>query len=592
MLAVLRFLWPYARPHTGGLILAGLGLVASTGLGLLRPWPMKFLFDLLVFPTTSPSTLTLLLVLSCGAIVVLAAVDGLFGYIKQYFLLATAQKVAFGLRVAVFAQLQRLSLTFYAKQRTGDLITRATADVAKLHDLITDDLLNAISRALVLTGMVGIMLWMDWQLTLMVLTVLPLLFFTIARYRERIQTQERRLRSKEGEIASITQETLTSIKVVKAYGREDYETGRFQHETQEALEAGLLVSRLEARFGWMVDVSTAVGTAAVLYLGAQRVLAGSLTPGDLLVFAAYIKDFYSPLRTLSKLTTKLSKAQVRLERVAELFREQPGVQEHPKARRAPRFQGRITFEDVSFSYDPERPILQRISFTIPPGRTLGIVGLTGAGKSTLVSLIPRLHDPSAGRVLIDGDDVRAFTLASLREQISLVLQETLLFGATIAQNIAYGRPDATGEEIVAAAKQAGAHEFITALPHGYATVVGERGSTLSGGQRQLIALARALIRRAPILILDEPTTGLDAAAEEQVLAALERAAGPTTVIISHKIAAVRRADLILVLEGSQIIQQGTHAALLAAGGLYRRLYLTQTGEAPLAAQEEPTAVAR
>ncbi|MFQ5855676.1 MAG: ABC transporter ATP-binding protein, partial [Anaerolineae bacterium] len=522
--------------------------------------------------------ITWLLLLIGGAIVFIAALDGFFSYIKEYFLKEVSQRVAFSLRVALFSHVQSLSLTYHDRQRTGDLITRVTADVDKAQDLVTGDLLKSISGALALIGMGAVMIRMDWQLALTVLTVVPLLFASVRRYRSHIRAEAQRLRRKEGEIASLAQETLSSIKVVQTYGRERYVAEQFEEQTQEALDAGLQVSRLGARFGWLVDVATALGTALVVVMGAQRVLSGSLTPGDLLVFLSYVKDFYSPMRTLSKLFTKLSQTLVRLERVTEVLAEEPGVREDPKARRAPALRGYLRFEAVTFCYEVGRPVLQAIDFTVEPGQVVAIVGPTGAGKSTLVSLVPRLYDPTAGRVLIDGQDIRSFTLASLRAQIAVVLQETMLFRATVRENIAYGRPEASTAELEAAVRAAGAHDFILQLPNGYETVVGERGSTLSGGQRQRIAIARALVRNAPLLILDEPTTGLDAQSEAEVLAALERLmAGRTTLLITHQLRLVQRADLILVLEGGRIVERGSHAELLRDGGLYAHLYATQFG---------------
>jgi ATP-binding cassette subfamily B protein len=560
-------------------------MVASTILGLLKPWPLKFLFDQILTPVSMPDAETIAwwLALIGGAIVLIAALNGFFSYLKVYLLKEASQRIAFSLRVALFSHVQSLSLTYHDRQRTGDLITRVTGDVDKVQDLVTDDLLKSINQGLTLVGMGIIMLRMDWQLALMVLTALPVLFGIVIHYRARIRDEERRLRHKIGEIASLAQETLSSIKVVQAYGRERHIAEQFEEHTQEALDAGLHVSRLGARFGWLANISTALGTALVVIVGTQRVLSGALTPGDLLVFLSYVKDFYSPMRTLSKLTTKLSRTMVRLNRVTEVLAEEPGVQEDPNAQPAPPFQGYLRFEGVTFGYEAGRPVLLDIDFNAEPGQVVAIVGPTGVGKSTLVSLVPRLYDPTVGRVLIDGHDIREFTLASLRAQIAVVLQETMLFRATVRENIAYGRPEASVAEVEAAAKAAGAHGFILNLPEGYDTMLGERGSTLSGGQRQRIAIARALIRNAPLLILDEPTTGLDAQSEAELLAALERLmVGRTTLLITHQLRLVRRADLILVLEGGRIVERGSHNELLGRGGLYARLYATQFGTGEIA----------
>jgi ABC-type multidrug transport system fused ATPase/permease subunit len=496
------------------------------------------------------------------------------------------------LRVALFAHVQGLSLSFHERQRTGDLITRVTADVDKTQALITEDLMKNLGEALTLLGMGAIMLWMDWQLALVVLAVVPLLFVLVQRYRVQIRAEARRLRQQEGQVASLAQEALASIKVVQTYGQEEYVTEQFKEETQAALDAGLHVSRLGASFGWLVNVTTALGTALVVVIGAQRVLAGALTPGDLLVFLAYVRDFYSPMRTLSRLFIKLSETWVRLERITEVLAEESGVREEPMAQPAPALVGRLQFEKVNFSYPTRKAVLTDIDFTVEPGQVVALVGPTGAGKSTLVSLVPRLYDPSAGRVLLDGQDIRRFTLASLRSQIATVLQETILFRASVRENIAYGRPGASNAELERAAKLAGADDFIQRLPDGYATLLGERGATLSGGQRQQLAIARALVRNAPLLILDEPTTGLDARAEGEVLAALERLiAGRTTLLITHQLRLVQQADLILVLESGRIVEQGVHAHLIHSGGLYARLYAAQFGAGERIQSHLPVAVA-
>ena len=564
---------PFVQPQVPAIVVAALLVAAGTGTGLLRPWPLKYLFDRVLAPGAQLSSVYLVLAAVAGAIAGIAVLDGLLGFVRQYILKAAGQKVAFHMRVALYAQLQRLSLTFHDQQRTGELITRVTKDVDKVPELITNNVVEASSNLMMLLGMLGVMFWLDWQLSLVTVGLSPLLFFTVSRYRDRIKRAEQYVRWKEGDITSIAQETISSIRLVKAFGREEFETRRFGEHSEEALDANLRVSRAEAAYGSIIDILTACALAALVWVGAQRVLSGSLTQGDLIIFISYLRDFYGPTRTLSKLLGQVSRTSVRAEKIAEVLRQEPQVKDRPDARPAPALRGHIEFRDVGFAYVPGRPVLQGISFEVKPGQVLAVVGPTGAGKSTIAALIARLYDPTEGCVCIDGEDIRSYRLATLQSQISVVLQNSVLFHATVRENIAYGRPDATFDEIVQAAKVANAHDFIMALPQGYDTVIGERGDTLSGGQRQRIAIARAVVRNAAILILDEPTTGLDAESERVVLDALDRImAGKTTVVIAHKLSTVRRADLIVVIEGGRIVERGTHDELLGRGGRYAQLY--------------------
>ena len=580
---ILRTLVPFLLPYWPAMALAGLLMIAGTGTGLLRPWPLKFLFDDVLASALEPGTfeelhsVQLLLLWIAGAIVGIAILDGVLGYFRQYLLKAAGQKVAFRLRVALYGQIQRLSLSFHDRQRTGELITRVTKDVDKVQELMTNSVVEASSNLLTLVGMLGIMFWLDWQLSLAMIAFSPLLFLLIARYRSQIKRAEQDVRRKEGDIASLAQETISSIRLVKAFGREEFERARFEAHSEEALDANVHVSRTESAFSSFIDILTAFALAGLVWLGAQRVISGHLTLGELIIVIAYVRDFYGPLRTLSKLSGQVSRTSVRAEKIAEVLREEPAVKDLPDAEPAPPLRGHVQFQEVGFSYIPGQPVISGISFEVEVGQSLALVGPTGAGKSTIAALIGRLYDPGEGRILIDGKDIRKYTLASLQSQLSFVMQNSVLFRATIRENIAYGRPEATLDEIVAAAKVANAHDFIMALPDGYDTVVGERGDTISGGQRQRIAIARAVVRDAPILVLDEPTTGLDAKSEQLVLDALERLMeGRTTLIIAHKLSTVHRANTILVIEDGRIAERGSHEGLLALGGRYTELYTLQT----------------
>ncbi|HYT50535.1 MAG TPA: ABC transporter ATP-binding protein, partial [Pyrinomonadaceae bacterium] len=406
--------------------------------------------------------------------------------------------------------------------------------------------------------------------------VAPALFFVVYRFTRRIKNAARAMRQKEGEVVNVLEEVLSSIRVVKAFAREDYEQKRFEQESLASVETTLQARSLKAKLAPLVEVIVAAGTCLVLWYGARLVMTGDLTSGELLVFLLYLGKMYKPMRELSKMTDTISKATVGWERIREILETDMQVRDVRGARPAPRFKGKIDFDHVNFSYDGSRAILDDLSLHIEPGQLAALVGPTGAGKTTIVSLLPRFYDVSSGIIRIDDQDIRRFKIKSLRQQISFVLQESLLFRATVWENIAYGKPEANRHEIIRAAELANASEFIEEMPDSYGTMIGERGVTLSGGQRQRIAIARAIIRNAPILVLDEPSTGLDPAAEQLVFEALTNLMeGRTSIVIAHRLATVRRADVIFVVDAGRIVERGTHEELLAEGGLYSRLYELQ-----------------
>lgn len=560
---------PFVQPHSWR-IAAGTALVlAGTATGLLRPWPLKYLFDDVLTGDVAPDSARVALLLVAVAFAAITAADGAFKALRRYILGAAGQKVGFGLQVAVYDRLQRLSLTYHDRHSTGELITRITKDVDKVQTLATETLVEAGSHALKLVGIVVVTYWLDWRLGLAMLVLAPILLLASTRYRRRVHAAEQEAREREGEMTSVAQETLSAARLVKAYGREDHETTRFTSHTRDWTGAAIRVLRTEAVLGAVVDGLVAVVIAGLVWLAAAQVLAGAITIGVLVIFISYLREFYDPVGSLSKLAGRVSRIRVRAEKIADVLQEPPTVRDLPGATPAPRLRGAIEFEHVSFGYLPSEPVLEDVSFRIEPGQVVALAGPTGSGKTTVAALIARLYDPIHGRVLIDGRDVRSYTLASLRAQIAWLLQHSILFRATVWENIAYGRPDATREEIIAAAKVADAHSFITARPQGYDTLVGERGETLSGGQRQLIAIARALIRDAPILILDEPTAGLDAASQRVVRDALDRLIrGRTALMISHDVENLRQADVILVLDNGRVVQCGSYRELLAMGGRF------------------------
>jgi subfamily B ATP-binding cassette protein MsbA len=417
------------------------------------------------------------------------------------------------------------------------------------------------------------MFWLNWQFAFVALAVAPLLFWTVFRYTHRIKVAAREARVSTGLLASLAQETLASIRIVQGLAQEEQQNDRFEAQSESSLRSYLEGVRYQARVAPLVDVFAAGGLALVMWFGATHVMQGHLTTGDMVVFFAYVTNLYSPMKALARLSYLTSKATVGAERIADILSVRSEVTDRQGAREVSRLKGEIEFRDVSFEYQSGQPVLSNIDLRISPGEKVAIVGATGAGKSTLISLVPRLYDPSSGSVRIDGEDIRNYSVRSLRAQISLVLQDSLLFRGTIRENIAFGRQDATDKEIVAAAVIANAAEFVDLLPDGYDTLVAEGGTTLSGGQKQRIAIARAILRSSPILILDEPTSGLDAASERTVIDALERAANRrTTLLIAHRLTTARLADRIIVLDKGSVVEEGTHEELLVRRGTYAHLY--------------------
>ncbi|HTM52312.1 MAG TPA: ABC transporter ATP-binding protein [Bryobacteraceae bacterium] len=576
------------KPHANKLILGALAAIGGGIANLLEPWPLKIVLDNVLKSEPKHGWLNKWILSIAGpdkfgvvafaaaAVLVVAVFGAVCSYAQKSLTTTVGQWVLHDLRQNLYFHIQRLSMAYYDKARTGDLISRVTGDIDSIQSFITSGLLGALINCITLVGMIGVMFYVNWKFTLIALSVAPVLAFVVYRYTRQIKKASREVRQKDGEIVSAVQEVLTSMRVVKAFAQEDYEQRRLEEESLEAVEIALRARSLKAKLPPMVDVIEAVGTALVLWFGARMVLAGSLEVGSLVLFIWYLGKMYKPMQELSKLTDAYTKAAVGYERIREVLEMDHEVTVLPGAREAPRLRGEIEFEKVGFSYEPDRQILTDVSFRIEAGQVAALVGQTGAGKTTIISLIPRFYDPTAGVVKIDGEDVRKFKLKSLRRQISFVLQESVLFHGPIWRNIAYGKPEANRSEILRAAEMANADEFIRKMPNGYDTVVGERGVTLSGGQRQRIAIARAVIRDSPILILDEPTTGLDADSEKLVFEALDRLMeGRTTIVIAHRLSTIQNAAIILVLKDGRIIESGKHENLLKTGGLYSELYELQ-----------------
>ena len=579
-----------ARSHWKALTLALLAVLGETVADILEPWPVKIVIDnvlqnkhlpprveavVALFPRNGFATLNFAL----AAVLLIAVIGALSSYSEKFLTTSVAQWVAHDLRRMVYQRIQRLSLAEHGESRTGDLLTRVTTDIDAVQDFITTALLGIVTNVLTLTGMLAVMFYMNWRFTLIGLSVAPVMFLFVYVYTRRIKKASRLVKKREGELMSSVAEKLTSIQVVQAFAREDYEDQRFDWESRQNVAAGLKARSMKARLSPMVDLLVAVGTCLVLGYGARLVLNGGFTTGQLIIFIFYLGKTYKPMKDLSKMSNTVAKATLSFERIQELLDMESRVRDMPGSRPAPRLSGRMAFENVSFSYDGKHDILRNVSLVIEPGQVAAIVGPSGTGKTTIAGLIPRFFDPQEGRVTIDGHDIRGFTLKSLRDQVSFVLQDTLLFRGTVWENIAYGKPDAEIEDTVRAAEEANAHEFIVKMPESYATMVGERGATLSGGQRRRIAIARAIVRDTPILILDEPTSGLDAASERFVTEALERLMkGRTSIVIAHHLNTIRRADVIFVVKDAEVVERGTFDELLAKGGIFAHLHAIQSNE--------------
>jgi ATP-binding cassette subfamily B protein len=590
------------RPHWKALALAFIAVLGETLSDILEPWPIKIVVDNILQSKKLPDWLggfvshtfghekLPILNFAVVAVVAIAVLGASSSYVEKYLTTSVSQWVTHDLRRTLYNHIQRLSLSEHDKAQTGDLITRVTSDISAIQDFINSALLGMFVNSLTLVGMIGVMLYINWRFTLIALSIAPALFVVVYTFTRRIKQASRAVRKKESELVSVVQEVLTSVRVVKAFAREDFEVSRFESQSLENVETALRARSIKARLSPIVEVLIAIGTCLVLGYGARLALRGELSAGILIVFLLYLGRMYKPMRELSKMSDAVSKAIVGFERIQEVLQVEARVRDLPRARRAPRFKGKIEFEHVTFAYDEKPPVLKDITFKIEAGKVAAIVGPSGAGKTTIISLIPRFYDPQSGRIKIDGVDIREYRLKSQGEQISFVLQDTLLFHASIWDNIAYGKPDADPQKVVRAAKLANAHEFIEKMPEGYATMVGERGMTLSGGQRQRIAIARAIIRDTPILILDEPTSGLDSSSEQAVIEALDRLMeGRTSIVVAHHLSSIRHADVIFVIKDSELVEQGTHEELLAAGGVYSDLYRIQTCETTGELKEQPTA---
>ncbi|MEL7071994.1 MAG: ABC transporter ATP-binding protein [Cyanobacteria bacterium J06581_3] len=604
---LVRRFWPQITKQKGLLTLAGLALIAKVLSRLIAPWPLKLIFDFVLVPDAhnaeldwpllrDMSTSMLLFVLS-SAIIATSLLRATAAYISLVGLSVAASRIIADIRADLYAHIQQLSLSFHYQSKSGDLITRITSDIDTLRSATVNATLPLIVDTLTLISMIGVMFWIDWELALIGMLVFPLFILSSFKLTKRIKKVSRQQRKRESAMAATVAESIGAIKVVQALSLEERLGRLFASDNRQSLEDSAYTQQLTAGLQRTAEVLVAIATALVLWRGAIIVQQGNATPGDLLVFITYLKTAFKPTRDLAKEASKISKATASGERIIDLFDVVPRIQDRSDAIAAPRFKGDISYQNISFAYDTQlsgndrnsrsnksttnSTVLKNISFTIKAGERIAFVGPSGGGKSTLVSLLLRLYDPLCGHVCIDGKDIRDYQLASLRQQISIVLQESMLFGTTVRENIAYGTVGATDTDIEQAAKLANAHEFIMKLPHGYDTLMSERGATLSGGQRQRIAIARAAVRKARIVILDEPTVGLDNKSEKAVSEALAHLSQDcTTFLITHDLRASINFDRIFYIENGQLIEQGTHPELIKQGEHYAALYQLQAAVAP------------
>ncbi len=579
---VFHYFWPYTRKHRWTVTRSVLMLFGSVVFSLLEPWPLAFVLDFVIpgkkltGPFVGDLSSVALLVAAALSVVILAALRAFTNYQCKVGFFLIGNRVVIEVRDKLYRHIQALSLSFHTKARSGDLIVRVTRDVSLLRDVTSTAVIPMAASMLLLVGMLTVMFLSQWQLALLALTTVPLFLFTTVRLTRRIRETARKQRRREGAMAAIASESISAIEVVQSLSLEDSFSENFSGRNKKSQKDDLKANRLSARLGRTVAVLLAVSTALVLGYGGFLAMNGEMRPGALVVFLVYVKRAFRPAQDFAKYTARLAKAAAAGERVISVLELTPDVQDLPNAEPIGVLKGHIRFDHVTFGYESGDLVLNDIDLDIAAGANVAIVGPSGTGKSTLAALILRLYDPLEGRVLIDGKDIRHHTLASLRSQISVVLQDNTLFALTVWENIGLGAQDASQEQIIAAARSANALEFIEALPDGFDTVLGERGVTLSHGQRQRIAIARAIVRQTPILIIDEPTTGLDKENEQAVVDALERVApGKTSITITHDLRLSAHADRIYRVENGQIVECGTHAELLEANGRYASLYRMQ-----------------
>ena len=589
-----RLIRSLVRPYRGTLFIILIAMLVQTAMSVAGPWPLKIILDNVVGSHKLSPWLDNLLrpILSGGskmqiaaaaaiAAVVIAVLGAIASYVANYYTTSVGQWVANDLRIRTYHHLQQLSLSYYDSHQTGTLLSTITADVQTIQGFASSSTLGIVVDLFTIVAMLFIMFWLNWDFTMIAVAVTPFMLLLVSRFKKVVKKATHEVRKEQSKIVSVVEAGLQSMRVVKAFGRENLAEAELAEVSHATVDASLKARRVKALLSPIVSITVAICTAVVLWRGSALILAGAMTAGALTVFLSYLTKFFKPVQDLATMTNTIAQAAVGVDRVRAILDADTIIPDRPDAREPQKLKGDIEFEHVAFAYSADAPVLKDVNFKIQAGQLVGLVGSTGGGKSTIVSLIPRFYDPSAGVIKIDGVDIREFKFHAMREQIGYVLQETVLFEGTVRENIAYGREGVTEQQIVEAAKLANADEFIARMPHGYDTMVGERGETLSGGQRQRIGIARAVIRNNPILILDEPTAALDTESERLVIEALERLMkGRTVITIAHRLSTIRDANKIIVLKDGVVAEEGTHDELVARGGVYAELYRIQFSAPP------------
>lgn len=570
----------YVRPYLPRLVIAIICIIVAASANLYIPWIIKNVID----DVLTTKNMAMLNMISVG-IVLVFFVRGIFFYGQTYLMSFIGQKVIIDIREAVYRHLQKLSLSYFDKRQTGTIMSYVTNDVAALQNALIESVVELVTEGMVLVGSLGAMFYIHWKLSLLTLTTLPLVALTINIFGKKLRKAGKVMQERTADITSVLQETISSVRVIKSFAREDYEIERFNRENYFNFRAHMKTAQLMATLTPTIEFLAALGVTVIIWYGGREVIAGNLTSGSLIAFLIYVVNISNPIKRLSKVYGNIQRALAAAERVFSVLDTQPEIADLPDAKELPPVNGRVAFENVTFEYKAGETALQEVSMAAEPGQMVAIVGPSGAGKTTFASLLPRFYDPGSGRITLDGIDIKTVTLRSLREQIGMVPQETVLFNGTIYDNILYGDLTATEEQVMAAAKAANAHNFIVAMPEGYKTHIGERGCKLSGGQRQRISIARAILKNPRVLILDEATSALDTESEKLVQDALDKLmVGRTSFVIAHRLSTIQRADRIVVMDKGRIVETGIHEELIHAGGLYEKLYQIQFSEQAGSAQ--------